>query len=192
MSTAATTTLTTARAVLVILTGDADWQEPLDRAARLAAATGKALRVLLTDDDALVSAAALTVSGWSGRPLVGAFDRRRAPSVRPPARLKGVLQGSPPVTASPPVRRKHPCRALDAAPPWPSSAGGDADARSSMPAPPTRSEVAARRPELHQEVRSRSGRSAAELRRRLANWLREPPEALEEGRPRGARQARRG
>ncbi len=96
MSPATATTLATPGAVIVILSGDADWQEPLARAARLAAATGKSLRVLLANGDQLISAAALDCArlvAWDG--LVGAFDpvaARRLVRARE-TRLRQVLRG---------------------------------------------------------------------------------------------------
>lgn len=95
MSAVATATVATPRAVIAILSGDADWQEPLARAARLAAATGKSLRVLLTDGDELIAAAALDCArlvAWGG--LVGTFDpvaARRLMRARQ-SRLRQVLR----------------------------------------------------------------------------------------------------
>ncbi len=191
MSTASSTTLTTARTVIVILNGDADWQVPLDRAARLAAATGKDLRVLLTDDDALVSAAALDcvrLVAWGG--MVGAFDpvaARRLVRARR-ARLQGVLRSlaarhgiAAELADSTPAAHWAGCAAL-------TFFGrrrrgtllvvhaGTADTL----------DVAARLAlEQHQEVRllSIGPESVVELRRRFGHLLRQPPEALEEGRP---------
>jgi hypothetical protein len=195
VTTATSTTLTTARTVIVILTGDADWQEPLDRAARLAAATGKALRVLLADDDALVSAAALDcvrLVAWGG--LVGAFDptaARRLVRARR-ARLRGVLQGlaarhgiAAELAESAPATHWAGCAAL-------TFFGrrrrgtllvvhaGTVDTL----------DVAARLAlEQHQEVRlllvgaGSPAEAATELRRRFGHLLRQPPEALEEGHP---------
>lgn len=191
MSTAASTTLTTPRTVIVVLNGDADWQAPLDRAARLAAASGKALRVLLTDDDALVSAAALgcvRLVAWGG--TVGAFDptaARRLVRARR-ARLQGVLQAlatrhsiEAELAEGAPATRWSGCAALTVFGRRRRGAllvvhAGTADTL----------DVAARLAlEQHQEVRllSIGPESAGELRRRFGHLLREPPEALEQSRP---------
>lgn len=191
MSTTTAATLTTARTVIVILNGDADWQAPLDRAARLAAASGKALRVLLTDDEALVSAAALDcvrLVAWGG--TVGTFDTtaaRRLVRARR-ARLQGVLQGlaarhgiAAELADGSPAGHWTGCAALTVFGRRRRGAllvvhAGTADTL----------DVAARLAlEQHQEVRllSIGPESAAELRRRLGHLLREPPEALEQGHP---------
>lgn len=50
----------TAGTVITILTDLGDWREAVSRAARLAAATGRKLRVIVADDRELLAAAALT------------------------------------------------------------------------------------------------------------------------------------
>lgn len=54
------TTLATAGTVITILTDMSDWREPVTRAARLAAATGRKLRVVVADGGELLAAASLT------------------------------------------------------------------------------------------------------------------------------------
>jgi len=52
-------TVTTPGTVITILTDLADWREPVNRAARLAAASGRKLRVIVADDSELLAAAGL-------------------------------------------------------------------------------------------------------------------------------------
>ena len=188
MSTATLTTLATPRAVIVILSGDADWQEPLARAARLAAATGKSLRVLLANGDELISAAALECARLVARDgLLGAFDAvaaRRLVRARE-ARLRQVLQS---LAARHGIEAELAKSAPDAV--WAGSAAltffgrrrrgtllvvhaGTADTL----------EVAARLAlEQQQEVRllvvsdAAAAELEAELRRRFGHLLRRPPE----------------
>jgi len=76
---ASATTLTTPGAVVTILTDPGDWQEAVRDAARLAAETGRRLKVVLADGDELVNAAALDcVSLVASRGPARAIDPQAA------------------------------------------------------------------------------------------------------------------
>ncbi len=67
--------MATSGTVTVILTDPCDWQEPVTRAARLAAAGGKRLRVILADSGDLLTAASLDcVRLMASGGLVSDFD----------------------------------------------------------------------------------------------------------------------
>jgi hypothetical protein len=89
------TTLTTAGSVTVILTDVCDWQAPVRDAARLAAASGRKLRVVLADSDELLAAASLDcVRLLASGGLVSAFDPAEARRLvrAQTARLRQELQ----------------------------------------------------------------------------------------------------
>lgn len=56
-------TVTTPGTVITILTELADWRDPVTRAARLAATSGRKLRVIVADDSELLAAASLACAG---------------------------------------------------------------------------------------------------------------------------------
>jgi len=56
-------TVATAETVITLLTDLGDWRDPVTRAARLAAATGRKLRVIVADDRELLAAAGLACAG---------------------------------------------------------------------------------------------------------------------------------
>jgi hypothetical protein len=90
-----TTTLTTAGSVTVVLTDVCDWQEAVRDAARLAAASGRKLRVVLADSDELLAAASLDcVRLLASGGLVSAFDPAEARRLvkAQTARLRQELQ----------------------------------------------------------------------------------------------------
>lgn len=76
---ASATTLATPGSVTVILTDVCDWQEPVRDAARLAAASGRKLRVVLADSDELLAAARLDcVRLLASGGMVSAFEPAEA------------------------------------------------------------------------------------------------------------------
>ncbi len=78
-ATTGTTTLTVPGAVVILLTDIADWQRPVGEAARLAAATGRRLRVVLADSSELLTAASLDcVKLLASGGMVSGFDAREA------------------------------------------------------------------------------------------------------------------
>lgn len=71
--------LATPGTVVVVLTDICDWREPVQEAARLAAATGRNLRVVVADSDDLLTAASLDCVGLlAAGGLVSAFDPKAA------------------------------------------------------------------------------------------------------------------
>lgn len=72
-------TVATAGTVITILTDMSDWQEPVARAARLAAATGRKLRVVVADSGELLAAASLACAHlMAPGGLVSRFEPREA------------------------------------------------------------------------------------------------------------------
>ena len=72
-------TIATAGTVITILTDLSDWQEPVARAARLAAATGRKLRVIVADSGELLAAASLACAHlMAPGGLVSRFEPREA------------------------------------------------------------------------------------------------------------------
>ncbi len=77
LSTAAT--VTTAGTVITILTDPCEWREPVTRAARLAAATGRKLKVVLADTGELLAAARLACARlMAPGGLISTFEPREA------------------------------------------------------------------------------------------------------------------
>jgi hypothetical protein len=72
-------TVATAGTVITILTDMSDWREPVTRAARLAAATGRKLRVVVADGGELLAAASLACAHlMAPGGLVSRFEPREA------------------------------------------------------------------------------------------------------------------
>lgn len=72
-------TVATAGTVVTILTDMSDWREPVTRAARLAAATGRKLRVVVADGGELLAAASLACAHlMAPGGLVSRFEPREA------------------------------------------------------------------------------------------------------------------
>ncbi len=73
------TTVTTAGTVVLILADMSDWREPLNRAARLAAVSGRKLRVIVADGGELLAAASLACAHlMAPGGLISAFEPRQA------------------------------------------------------------------------------------------------------------------
>jgi hypothetical protein len=72
-------TVTTAGAVITILTDPSDWREPVTRAARLAAATGRKLKVVVADGGELMAAASLACARlMAPGGVISTFEPREA------------------------------------------------------------------------------------------------------------------